>query len=103
MCIRDRRYPDGGAVALVGAIRGGDADANDRLLDGLVTALYWDYAEGSISPWSVRPVFDRLGSAFRWAMFHQRTWLGTDIVRADYNAQIYHLLGDPMLLMRPPD
>lgn len=102
-CERALRCPDGGAVALVGAIRGGDADANDRLLDGLVTALYWDYAEGSISPWSVRPVFDRLGSAFRWAMFHQRTWLGTDIVRADYNAQIYHLLGDPMLLMRPPD
>ncbi|HQM50979.1 MAG TPA: C25 family cysteine peptidase [Candidatus Hydrogenedentes bacterium] len=101
-CERTLRYPGGGAVALVGACRGGDADANDRLLDGLFAALYPDYAEGSISPWKVRPEFDRLGAAFRWAMFHQRHWLGTDVVRADYNEQIYHLHGDPMLMMRLP-
>ncbi len=101
-CERALRYPDGGAVALVGSSRGSDADANDRLLDGLFAALYPDYAEGSISPWRLRPTFERLGPAFRWAMYHQRNWLGTDIVRAQYNEQIYHLFGDPMLKMRLP-
>ena len=101
-CERILRYPNGGAVAAVGAIRGSDADANDRLLDGLFAALYADYAEGSISPWRVRPEFDRLGPAFRWAMFHQKTWLGDDTVRVQYNQEIYHLHGDPMLHVNLP-
>ncbi|MCC6488896.1 MAG: hypothetical protein IT364_15460 [Candidatus Hydrogenedentes bacterium] len=101
-CERALRYPEGGAVAIVGAIRGGDADANDRLLDGLMAALYPDFAEGSINPWEDRPVFERLGAAYQWAKFHQTMWLGTDVVRAQYNQEIYHLLGDPMLKMRPP-
>jgi hypothetical protein len=101
-CERILRYPEGGAVAVVGAIRGSDADANDRLLDGLLAALYPDYAEGSISLWRVRPAFDRLGPAFQWAMFHQKMWLGDDESRAQYNGEIFHLHGDPMLKVRLP-
>lgn len=101
-CERALRFPDGGAVAVIGAARGSDADANDRLLDGLMAALYPTYAEGSISTWRLRPSFDRLGPAFRWGMFHQGNWLGDDEVRREYNLEIFHLHGDPMLKVNLP-
>ncbi|GMV91029.1 MAG: hypothetical protein AMXMBFR82_08070 [Candidatus Hydrogenedentota bacterium] len=103
-CFAERalRFPDGGAVAVIAAARGSDADANDRLLDGLMAALYSNYAEGSISTRRLRPAFDRLGPAFRWGMFHQGNWLGDDMVRREYNLEIYHLHGDPMLKVNLP-
>lgn len=102
-CERALRFPDGGAVAVIGAARGSDADANDRLLDGLMAALYPTYAEGSISPWRLRLTSQRIGQAFRWGMFHQGNWLGDDVVRREYNLEIFHLHGDPMLKVKLPE
>lgn len=102
-CEAALRLPDGGAVAAVGAIRGSDAGRNDKLVDGLFASLYEDYNEGSIIEyWDSHPSFTRLGAAVQWAKLHQRSCLHNPTYE-QYNMEIYHLIGDPMLRLNLPE
>ena len=96
------RHVDGGAVAAIGAIRGSDAGRNDKLLDGIFGAFYRDYEEGTLLTRPPMPTFYRLGPAFLWAKFHQHGILRSATYK-QYNMEIYHLLGDPMLKLRLPE
>ncbi len=100
-CEAALRFPDGGAVATFGAIRGSDAGRNDKLVDGLWGSLYEDFTAGSIGG-EEHPSFTRLGNAIRWAKLHQHSVLDNENYER-YNLQIYHLLGDPMLRIKFPE
>ena len=101
-CEMALRHVDGGAVAAIGAIRGSDAGRNDKLLDGIFGAFYRDYEEGTLLTRPPMPTYYRLGPAFLWAKFHQEGCLGSTTYK-QYNMEIYHLLGDPMLKLRLPE
>ena len=97
------RFQDGGGIACIAASRGSDAGKNHELSTALFAALYPDYPYDAI-PWHYTGAYVRMGVAFRDAKFHLHRIIttGWDETQADYNEQIYHLFGDPMLRMRLP-
>ena len=98
------RFADGGGIACIAASRGSDSDKNHELSTLLFSAMYPDYPHGAV-PWHMYGSHVRLGAAFRDAKFrlHRIITTGWNETQADYNEQIYHLFGDPMLRMRLPN
>ncbi len=103
------RQPYGGGIAAIGGSRGTDAGKNDKLVDGLFAAMYADYDRGVVllGPGTRRPC-EYLGDVLRTAKQSMYTYLLSPIgpyesqTQADYNMEAYHLFGDPMLRIRPP-
>ena len=95
------RQPNGGAVAVIAAIRGSDAGRNDKLIDGIFGAFYSDYEEGTMAGRTDHTAFTRLGEVFWAAKMHQMPYMG-DETYMQYNMEIYHLFGDPLLRLNLP-
>lgn len=95
------RQPNGGAVAVIAAIRSGDAGRNDKLIDGVFGAFYSDYEEGTMAGRTSHIRATRLGAAFLSAKMHQRPYMSNETYM-QYNMEIYHLFGDPMMRLNLP-
>lgn len=100
-CESALRMQDGGSIASICSIRGSDADYNDDLLTGVFQAFYPEYPDWEGAPITEDRVYAGLGTALRAAEFHLLASVG-DNARAQYHLQSYHLLGDPMMVVRLP-
>jgi Peptidase family C25/Propeptide_C25 len=100
-CVEALLYPQGGALAIVGASRNSSSGPNDRLTDGMFRAMYADYLPSAVRPMPAGFTNDLVGSVVLVGKFYHDI-LETRAARSQYYYELYNLFGDPTTTLRLP-
>ncbi len=100
-CVEALLYPEGGALAILGASRDSGSGPNDRLTDGLFRAMYADYLPSAVRPARIGFENDVIGSVVLTGKIYHDIY-ESRIGRSQYYYELYNLFGDPTTRIRLP-
>lgn len=101
-CVEALLYPEGGALAILGASRDSSSGPNDVITDGIFRAMYEDYLPGNVRPGPTGSMNDVVGSIVLTAMFYHDIYEPRSD-RSQYYYELYNLFGDPTTRLRLPE
>jgi hypothetical protein len=101
-CVEALLYPEGGALAILGASRDSSSGPNDVLTDGIFRAMYEDYLPGNVRPAPFGSMNDVVGSVVLTGLFYHDVYEPRPL-RSQYYYELYNLFGDPTTRLRLPE